>query len=190
MKIGYARISTNEQDLTAQRDGLAVLGVDPENIYVDHGLTGTNRTRPGLCEAMAAVRSGDTLVVSKLDRLARSLPDARDIADELTRKGVSLSLGASVYDPTDPVGRLLFNVLGMVAEFEADLIRLRTREGMAVAKAKGRLRGKTPKLAVSQRRHLLELRDEGEHAQAELNFSRSLERRSTVKYATTGPVHD
>ena len=168
MKIGYARVSTNEQDLTAQRDGLAVLGVDPENIYVDHGLTGTNRTRPGLREAMAAVRSGDTLVVTKLDRLARSLPDARDIADELTCKGVSLSLGASVYDPTDPVGRLLFNVLGMVAEFEADLIRLRTREGMAVAKAKGRLRGKTPKLSASQRRHLLELHDKGEHTQAEL----------------------
>lgn len=168
MKIGYARVSTNEQDLTAQRDGLAALGVDADNVYVDHGLTGANRARPGLREAMAAVRKGDTLVVTKLDRLARSLPDARDIADELTRKGVSLSLGGSVYDPTDPVGRLLFNVLGMVAEFEADLIRMRTREGMAVAKAKGRLRGKQPKLSVSQRRHLLELHDAGNHTQAEL----------------------
>lgn len=168
MKIGYARVSTNEQDLTAQRDGLVALGVEPDDIYVDHGLTGTNRSRPGLREAMAAVRKGDTLVVTKLDRLARSLPDARNIADELTRKGVSLSLGASVYDPTDPVGRLLFNVLGMVAEFEADLIRMRTREGMAVAKAKGRLRGKTPKLTAPQRRHLLELHDKGEHTQAEL----------------------
>ena len=168
MKIGYARVSTNEQDLTAQRDGLAELGVDAENVYVDHGLTGANRARPGLREAMAAVRKGDTLVVTKLDRLARSLPDARDIADELTRKGVSLSLGGSVYDPTDPVGRLLFNVLGMVAEFEADLIRMRTREGMAVAKAKGRLRGKQPKLSASQRRHLLELHDAGNHTQEEL----------------------
>lgn len=168
MKIGYARVSTNEQDLTAQRDGLAALGVDAENVYVDHGLTGANRSRPGLREAMAAVRKGDTLVVTKLDRLARSLPDARDIADELTRKGVALSLGGSVYDPTDPVGRLLFNVLGMVAEFEADLIRMRTREGMAVARAKGRLRGKQPKLSVSQRRHLLELHDAGNHTQEEL----------------------
>ena len=168
MKIGYARVSTNEQDLTAQRDGLGALGVDAENVYVDHGLTGANRARPGLREAMAAVREGDTLVVTKLDRLARSLPDARDIADELTRKGVSLSLGGSVYDPTDAVGRLLFNVLGMVAEFEADLIRMRTREGMAVAKAKGRLRGKQPKLSVSQRRHLLELHDAGNHTQEEL----------------------
>jgi DNA invertase Pin-like site-specific DNA recombinase len=95
------------------------------------------------------VRAGDILVVAKLDRLARSLPDARDIADELTQKGVALSLGGSVYDPTDPVGRLLFNVLGMVAEFESDLIRMRTREGMAVAKAKGRLRGKKPKLSAA-----------------------------------------
>jgi len=75
--IGYARVSTDEQDLTAQRDGLASLGVAPARIYVDHGLTGTNRERPGLREAMAACRDGDTLVVTKLDRLARSLPDAR-----------------------------------------------------------------------------------------------------------------
>jgi DNA invertase Pin-like site-specific DNA recombinase len=68
-------------------------------------------------------RAGDTLVVTKLDRLARSLPDAREIADELTARRVKLNLGASVHDPTDPVGRLLFNVLAMVAEFEADLIR-------------------------------------------------------------------
>ena len=147
---------------------MAALGVQADYIYVDHGLTGTNRARPGLLQAMAAVRAGDTLVVTKLDRLARSLPDARDIADELTRKGVSLSLGNSVYDPTDPVGRLMFNVLGMVAEFESDLIRARTREGMAVAKAKGRLRGKPPKLSITRRRHLFELVDGGEYTQAEL----------------------
>lgn len=148
--IGYARCSTEEQDLTAQRDGLAKLGVDVERIYVDHGLTGTNRDRPGLREALAACRAGDTLVVTKLDRLARSLPDARAIADELTKRQVSLNLGGSIYDPTDAVGRLLFNVLAMVAEFEADLIRLRTREGMLVAKAKGHLRGKQPKLSKKQ----------------------------------------
>ena len=85
-------------------------------------------------------------MVTKLDRLARSLPDARAIADELTTRQVRLSLGASDYDPNDPVGRLLFNVLAMVAEFKSDLIRLRTREGIKVAKAKGRLRGKQPKL--------------------------------------------
>ena len=124
--VGYARVSTEQRDLTAQRDGLHTLGVGDDRIYVDHGLTGTNRERPGLREALAACRAGDTLVVTKLDRLAESLPDARAIADELTTRQVRLSLGGSVYDPTDAVGRLLFNVLAMVAEFESDLIRLRT----------------------------------------------------------------
>ncbi len=146
LKIGYARVSTVGQDLTAQRDGLAALGVKAERVYVDHGLTGTSRVRPGLREALAACRPGDTLVVTKLDRLARSLPDARDIVEELTGRGVRLQLGGSVHDPTDPVGRLLFNVLAMVAEFEADLIKARTREGMAVARAAGKLRGRKPKL--------------------------------------------
>ena len=166
--IGYARVSTDEQDLTAQRDGLASLGVTPARIYVDHGLTGTNRERPGLREAMAACRDGDTLVVTKLDRLARSLPDAREIIDDLTRRQVKVSLGGSLHDPTDPVGRLLFNVLAMVAEFESDLIRLRTREGMKVAKAKGRLRGKQPKLNPRQEAHLVALHNAGEHSTAEL----------------------
>lgn len=168
MRVGYARVSTAGQDLSAQRDGLHALGVAPENVHVDHGMTGTNRERPGLREALAAVRKGDVLVVTKLDRLARSLPDARDIADELTRKGVTLNLGGSVYDPTDPVGRLLFNVLGMVAEFEADLIRARTREGMAIAKAAGKLRGKKPKLSPSQERHLVQLHRAGAHTTSEI----------------------
>jgi len=115
--IGYARVSTDEQDLTAQRNALQTLGVGVSRIYVDHGLTGTNRDRPGLREAMAACRDGDTMVVTKLDRLARSLPDARAILEELTTRQVKLSLGGSVHDPNDPVGRLLFNVLAMVAEF-------------------------------------------------------------------------
>jgi DNA invertase Pin-like site-specific DNA recombinase len=101
------------------------------------------------------------LVVTKLDRLARSLPDAREIADELTAREVKLNLGGSVHDPTDPIGRLLFNVLAMVAEFEGDLIRMRTREGMKIARAKGRLRGKQPKLSVRQEAHLVALHRAG-----------------------------
>jgi len=143
-------------------------GSHPDRIYVDHGLTGCNRERPGLREALAACRDGDTLVVTKLDRLARSLPDARAIADELTARRVRLNLGGSVYDPIDPVGRLLFNVLAMVAEFEADLIRLRTKEGMRIAKAKGRLRGKQPKLNPRQEAHLVALLKSGEYSTAEL----------------------
>jgi DNA invertase Pin-like site-specific DNA recombinase len=160
--IGYARVSTNEQDLTAQRNALENLGVRSNLIYTDHGLTG------GLREALAACRNGDTLVVAKLDRLARSLRDAKDIVDELTVKGVKLSIGGSVHDPTDPVGRLLFNVLAMVAEFESDLIRARTREGMQVAKAKGHLRGKQPKLSMAQQRHRMEVHQTGTHSTTEL----------------------
>src|SRR4051812_42039409 len=124
--IGYARVSTDAQDLTAQREGLLALGVAPGRIYVDHGLTGTNRERPALREALAACREGDTLVVTKLDRLARSLPDARAIAEELTERQVRLSLGGSVYDPYDPVGRLRSTCWPWWPSFESDLIRLRT----------------------------------------------------------------
>jgi len=168
MNIGYARVSTEEQDLTAQRNALDALGVAPRRIYVDHGLTGTNRERPGLREALAACRAGDTLVVTKLDRLARSLPDARDIADELTARQVKLNLGGSIHDPTDPVGRLLFNMLAMIAEFESDLIRMRTREGMAVARAAGKLRGRQPKLKPAQEAHLAALHASGEKTPGEL----------------------
>ena len=107
-------------------------------------------------------------MVTKLDRLARSLPDARAIADELTARQVRLSLGGSVYDPNDAVGRLLFNVLAMVAEFESNLARMRTPEGMKVARAKGRLRGKQPKLSPRQEAHLVELYHAGAHTIGEL----------------------
>ncbi|AND17807.1 recombinase family protein [Rathayibacter tritici] len=153
--VGYARVSTDKQDAQAQRDSLAATGVSADRIYVDAGLTGSNRDRPALREALAACDSGSTLFVTKLDRLARSITDARDIVDELTRRGVKLSIGGSVHDPEDPVGRLLFNVLAMVAEFEGDLIRARTREGMKVAKAKGRLRGRQPKLPPKIEAHLV-----------------------------------
>jgi len=166
--IGYARCSTDEQDLTAQRQLLLGLGVAPDRIYLDHGLTGTNRNRPGLNQALAAVRSGDTLVVPKLDRLARSVPDARAIGDSLVARDVKLSLGGTIYDPADPMGKMFFNILATFAEFEVDLLRLRTREGMAIARAKGRLRGKQPKLSTRQQAHLVQLHQSGQHTIAEL----------------------
>jgi DNA invertase Pin-like site-specific DNA recombinase len=166
--IGYARCSTDKQDVEAQRQALLGLGVAGERIYLDRGLTGTNRRRPGLDQALAAVRSGDTLVVPKLDRLARSVPDARDIGDSLVARGVKLSLGGTSYDPSDPMGKMFFNILATFAEFEVDLLRLRTREGMAVARAKGRLRGRQPKLSPAQQVHLVKLHASGEHSIAEL----------------------
>jgi DNA invertase Pin-like site-specific DNA recombinase len=168
LTIGYARVSTDEQDLTAQRDALLAIGIQPDRIYVDHGLTGSDRNRPGLREALAACRAGDTFAVTKLDRLARSVLDAHQIANELAERGVKLNIGGSIHDPTDPMGKLLFNVLAMIAEFEGDLIRARTREGMKIAKAKGRLRGKQPKLSPRQEAHLVQLHAAGEHAMSEI----------------------
>lgn len=166
--IGYARCSTDKQDLAAQQAALAALGVAADRIYTDRGMTGTNRARPGLNQALAAVRAGDTLVVPKLDRLARSVPDARDIADSLAARGVRLALGSSVYDPADPMGKMFFNILATFAEFEADLIRMRTREGMAIARAKGRLRGKQPKLSEKQHKELRRMHDTGDYSISDL----------------------
>ena len=94
--IGYARCSTTRQDIEVQKKALLEMGVPKENIYMDKGLTGTNRDRPGLDQALAAVREWDTFVVTKLDRLARSVPDARGIADQLNEKKVKLAIGTTM----------------------------------------------------------------------------------------------
>ena len=107
--IGYARCSTESQDLAAKRQARLALGVAEDRIYTDHGFTGT--TRPGLDQALAAVREGDTLVVPKLDRLARSVPGACTIADQLRERYVKLALGRAFYDPGDPMGKIFFNIL-------------------------------------------------------------------------------
>ena len=136
--IGYARCSTDEQDLTAQRQALHALGVPPDRVYIDHGISGTKRERPGLDQALAAVRTGDTLVVPKLDRLARSVPDARDIGDTLAQRGVLLSLGGQIYDPDDPMGKLFFN------------------------------KGRQPKLSPMQQRELKRMHQTGEYTISDL----------------------
>ena len=166
--IGYARCSTDQQDLAAQRQALLELGVAEDRIYTDHGLTGTTRARPGLDQASAAVGQGDTLVVPKLDRLARSVPDARAIADLLRERGVKLALGRTLYDPDDLMGKMFFNILATFAEFEADLIRMRTREGMAMARSKGKLRGKQPKLSDRQQRELCRMHATGDYSVSDL----------------------
>ena len=119
-------------------------------------------------QTLPAVREGDTLVVPKLDRLARSVPDARAIADLLRERGVKLALGRALYDPGDPMGKMFFNILATFAEFEADLIRMRTREGMAIARAKGTLRGKQPKLSDRQQRELCRMHATGEYSISDL----------------------
>lgn len=166
-RVGYARCSTEKQDLRAQKRELETLGVD--RIFTDEGFSGTRRdSRAGLDQALAAVRGGDTLVVTKLDRLARSVPDARAIAADLETRAVRLQLGTTVYDPADAMGRMFFNILATFAEFEADLARQRTREGMAEAKRRGKLRGKPPKLTPRQDREVRRMRDSGDYTLAEI----------------------
>lgn len=188
--IGYARCSTDKQDLAAQTVILTGLGVPEERIYLDKGFTGTNRQRPGLDQALAAVWEGDTLVVPKLNRLARSVPDARAIGDSLVERGVKLSLGGSIYDPHDPMGKMFFNILATFAEFEVDLLKMRTREGMAIAKAKGRLKGKQPKLSTRQQNHLRQLHTAGEHNIADLAELFSVSRPTVYRVLERGTTAD
>ena len=180
-KIGYARCLTDEQDLEANRQILLQLSVPAGQVYLDRAYSGTNRARPSLDQALAAARPGDTLVVPGLDRLARSVPDARHIGDVLAARDVRLQLGSMIYDPADPLGRMFFDLLATFAEFEVDLLRTRTREGMAIAKAKGRLKGRAPKLSTVRQAHLLELHAAGEHTIAQLAESFEVSRQTVYR---------
>jgi DNA invertase Pin-like site-specific DNA recombinase len=153
--IGYARCSTDVQDLTAQRHALTGLGVAADRIYLDKGLTGTNRHRPA--STRPSPRSGPATPPSSrswTDSPGRYPTPARS-ATTWSHRSAKLSLGGSVYDPADPMGKMFFNILATFAEFEVNLLRMRTREGMAVARAKGKLRGKQPKLTDRQQRELV-----------------------------------
>ncbi|WP_457423140.1 recombinase family protein [Streptomyces sp. QTS52] len=115
------------------------------------------------------MRAGDTFIVPQFDRLARSVPDARDVGDSLTARSVKLALGGTLYDPADPadpMGKMLFNILATFAEFKVDLLRM--REGMAVARAKDKLKGKQPKLTARRQTRLVQQHQSGEHTIADL----------------------
>lgn len=185
MLIGYARVSRDKQDLTAQIEGLERLGVDAERIYTDK-LTGRTAARPGLQSAIAATREGDTFVVTKLDRLGRSVPDLRDITQDLHKRGVALQMAGAIYDPADPFGKFFLTTLAAVAEFEADMISMRTKEGLAIARSKGRLNGKPPKLSERQHRKLLAEYEAGEVSVGDLAEDYSVDRATiyrTIKRA-------
>lgn len=168
LRIGYARCSTSKQDTELQRKALADLGIDLDRVYIDEGLTGTNRARPGLDQALAACRSGDVFTVTKLDRAFRSVPDANDVIQGLADRGVKFGLGGSIYDWNDPFGRMFLQMLAVFAEFEANLIKMRTKEGMQRAKVKGKLKGGKPKLSPKQGEHMAALHAAGEHSISEL----------------------
>lgn len=190
--VGYARCSTDKQDLTAQKTALTALGVPEDRIYLDHGFTGSNRQRPGLDQALAAVRSGDTFITPKLDRLARSVPDARDIIQSLSERGVRFQLGGAVYDWNDPMAKMFIQLLAVFAEFELDLIRMRTREGMSRPQVRAKLKGKPPKLSAAQQKHLVGLHEAGEHSITDLaelfSVSRPTVYRTLSRHGAVSPT--
>lgn len=154
MLIGYARISTADgrQSVDLQRDALRAAGVEDGVLYQDEA-SGALNERPGLDACLKALRSGDTLVVWKLDRLGRSLRHLVAIADDLSTRGVGLRVltgeGAQI-DTTTPAGRVVFGIFAVLAEFERELIRERTRAGLAAARARGRKGGRKYALTKAQ----------------------------------------
>ncbi|MCL4825250.1 MAG: recombinase family protein [Anaerolineales bacterium] len=139
--IGYARVSTPDQDPALQRTALEQAGA--VRVFEDIA-SGAKTERPGLAEALAHLREGDTLTVWKLDRLGRSLPHLVQTVAELAGRGVGFRSLTESIDTTTPGGRLVFHLFAALADFERDLIRERTRAGLAVAKARGRNGGRKP----------------------------------------------
>ena len=152
--IGYARISTVEQNLALQRDALAAAGV--ERTFEDRGVSGAKTERPGLDAALRYLRADDTLVVWKLDRLGRSMSHLLQVVGDLEARGVGFRSLTESIDTTTPTGRLVFHVFGALGQFERDLIRERTGAGLAAAAARGRKGGRpvaaTPEKVARARR--------------------------------------
>jgi DNA invertase Pin-like site-specific DNA recombinase len=145
MLIGYARTSTEDQDagLEAQIRDLKAAGVEEENIYFEK-LSSVDAERPKLKEAIKFMRKGDTLVVAKLDRLARSVSNYAEIEKELAKKGVALRVLNLGVDTSTPTGRLIHNTLIGIAQFEREMMLERQREGVAKAKREGKYMGRKP----------------------------------------------
>src|SRR5271166_1235457 len=145
MLIGYARTSTEDQDagLEAQIRDLKAAGVEEENIYFEK-LSSVDAERPKLKEAIKFMRKGDTLVVAKLDRLARSVSNYAEIEKELAKKGVALRVLNLGVDTSTPTGRLIHNTLIGIAQFEREMMLERQREGIAKAKREGKYMGRKP----------------------------------------------
>jgi DNA invertase Pin-like site-specific DNA recombinase len=154
MNIGYARVSTTDQNLDLQTDALAKAGC--EKIFTDVA-SGAKADRVGLAESMGFARTGDTLVVWKLDRLGRSLPHLIATVRELESKGIGFRSVQEAIDTTSPAGKLFFHMIGALAEFERDIIRERTKAGLFSARARGRLGGRPKALDDKKRQIALSL---------------------------------
>src|SRR3954465_10982435 len=159
MLIGYARVSTLDQTLALQQDALTAAGC--EQLYTDT-VSGSVTERPGLTQALSHLRTGDTLVVWRLDRLGRSLAHLIDTIRQLQERGIGFRLLQEQLDTTTSGGKLIFHVFGALAEFERDLIRERTHAGLAAARARGRLFGR-PKALTPKKVEQLRTLAKNEH---------------------------
>ncbi|WP_367068079.1 recombinase family protein [Oryzisolibacter sp. LB2S] len=157
-RIGYARVSTDDQNLDLQFDALHKAGIGDDCLYSDTA-SGKDAERKELAACLKALREGDTLVVWRLDRLGRSLPDLVRIVGELEQKGVSFESLTEKIETSSAAGKLVFHVFAALAEFERNLIRERTRAGLAAARARGRAGGRKPKLTEAQIKEINEMVD-------------------------------
>lgn len=158
MRIGYGRVSTRDQHAESQHDALTAVGC--EQVFVDKA-SGKLARRPELDKALlCAGRAGDQLVVTKLDRLGRSLEHLIELANELQARQVDLVVLDQGIDTSTPVGRMFFQILGAIAEFEHALMSERTVDGLAAARARGRTGGQKPKLGARQVKLARQMYDE------------------------------
>lgn len=158
--VGYSRISTTDQADDGQHDELTAAGC--ERIFRDVA-SGKLARRPQLDAMLDYVRSGDVLVITRLDRLGRSVANLVELAGVLAERGVDLRVLRQGIDTSTPGGRLTFHILASIAEFERELISERTLEGLAAARARGRKGGRRPVLSEAKVQHARRLRDGGEH---------------------------
>lgn len=159
MRIGYARVSTDDQNLDLQIDALR--RADCDRIFQDHGVSGIAAERPGLIDALASLNPGDTLVVWRLDRLARSMRDLTDMIAALHGRGIGFQSVCEHIDVGSAFGEFVLHVLSAVAHFERALIVERTKAGMAAAKARGATFGRRPILDGEQLHEALFLTSHG-----------------------------
>lgn len=147
MRVGYGRVSTRDQNPEAQRDALAAAGCD--QIFIDKA-SGKLASRPELDKALVVVRNGDQLVITKLDRLGRSLKNLIEVSEDLRARGIGLVVLDQGIDTSTPAGRMFFQIIGAIAEFEHALMAERTRDGLEAARARGRKGGRKAALRPRQ----------------------------------------
>ena len=160
MKIGYARVSTTDQNLDLQMDALKSAGC--EKIFSDRGVSGAKAERPGLDKALDQIRESDILVIWKLDRLGRSLSHLLSIIEDLKQKGADFASVQDGFDTSTASGKMVFSVIGAMAEYERNLTRERTMAGLASARARGRKGGRPKQLDEGQVRVAIALAEAGE----------------------------